>query len=89
MIREGIDSIELAFESLTEILKKHIVVFDMEPYYMFDDELNFTDELDTVQEISNYHKGIKEVLVRMLDLVNTNGDTDEFNDLLDHELPYL
>lgn len=43
MVTEGIDVIELAFESLTGIPKKHIVVFDMEPYYMFDEGLEFVD----------------------------------------------
>lgn len=62
MVKGNLDLIEQAFESLTGIAQKHIVVFDMEPHYMLDKDLNFTDELDTVQEISNYPKGIKEVL---------------------------
>lgn len=53
MIREGIDSIELAFESFTEIPKKHIVMFDMEPYYMFNEELEFLDMSDLFNSMSD------------------------------------
>lgn len=90
MVTEGVDVIELAFERLTGIPKKHIVVFDMEADYVLDEDLDFVDILELHKEgVSNYHKEIKDVLIRMLELVNTNGDTDEFNHLLDDELPYL
>lgn len=53
MVTEGIDVIELAFESLTGIPKKHIVVFDMEPYYMFDEGLEFVDMSDLFKSMSD------------------------------------
>lgn len=53
MVKEGINNVELAFESLTGIPKKHIVVFDMEPYFDFDEELEFVDMSDVFKSMSD------------------------------------
>lgn len=47
MVR-GTVTIEQTFERLTGIWMKHIIVFDSEPYYMLDEDLDFVDITDDI-----------------------------------------
>ena len=56
MVRDstlGVVTTEQAFERLTGIWMKHIIVFDSEPYYVLDEDLDFVDITDDI-DIENY-----------------------------------